>query len=293
MSPYLELVGIQEQESFKVWKHGYPYETVRWHFHPEYELSYITHTSGRFYVGDHTGTFESGQLVLVGPNLPHNWISDVPANASVPERCVVLQFPEKCVQGGISAFPELGQLQALLGQAQRGILFSVECTQRAAPLLTQLLSARGFQRVHLFLSLLEVLAQAKDSQLLASASFRPDPQGYQSSTINQVLAHLAQHLDEPLSESDMARYAGMEPSAFSRFFRRHADLPFVQYLNRLRVNRACELLIASDEAVTEICYACGFNNVSNFNRQFLAQKAVPPSQFRRLYRLNAECAAAA
>lgn len=231
MSPYLELVGIQEQESFKVWKHGYPYETVRWHFHPEYELNYITHTSGRYYVGDHTGTFESGQLVMVGPNLPHNWISDLPAHATVPERCVVLQFPEKSIQGGISAFPELGQLQTLLTQAQRGILFSTESTQRAAPLLTQLLSARGFQRVHLFLSLLEILALDAGRTLLASASFRPDPQGYQSSTINQVLAHLAQHLDESLSESDMARYAGMEPSAFSRFFRRHASMPFVQYLN--------------------------------------------------------------
>ncbi|MBC7942853.1 MAG: AraC family transcriptional regulator [Chitinophagaceae bacterium] len=291
MSPYLELVGIQEQESFKIWKHGYPYETVRWHFHPEYEINYITHTSGQFYVGDHTGAFDSGQLVMTGPNLPHNWISDVPANATVPERCIVLQFSEKSILGGLAAFPELGQLSALLTHSRRGVLFSDATTRRAAPLLSRLLDAQGFQRVYQFLGLLEMLSLAEDSSLLASQSFRPDVEGFHSSTINQVLVHLTEHLDEPPSEAEMARYAGMQPSAFSRFFRRHTGLPFIQHLNRLRINRACELLIASDEPVTGICYACGFNNVSNFNRQFLTQKSMPPSQFRSLYRRNAEFAA--
>lgn len=289
MSPYLEQVCIQEQESFKVWKHGYPYETVRWHFHPEYEVHYVTHTSGRFYVGDHTGTFEPGQLVMTGPNLPHNWISDVPKDAQVPERCVVLQFSGKCVMGGIQAFPELQQIRQLLTDAQRGLLFSAEVTARAVPVLTGLLHARGFQRVHQFLHLLEILSLRQDYTQLASVGFRPDTQGYQSSTINQVLAYLVEHLGESLSASDLARYAGMESSAFSRFFRRHADMPFVQYLNRLRINRACELLIASDQPVVDICHACGFNNVSNFNRQFLAQKGISPSMFRRYYRQNAGC----
>jgi len=289
MSPYLELVGIQEQESFKVWTHGYPYETVRWHFHPEYEINLITHTSGRFFVGDQTGTFEPGQLCMVGPNLPHNWVSDVPAGQAVAERCVVLQFSGKCIRRGIEAFPELGHLERLLADSQRGILFNDEVAVRAAAMLTDLLAARGFQRVHQFLSLLDVLAQSQGNTLLATPTFRPDPAGYQSSTINQVLTHLAEHLGDALGESDLARYAGMEASAFSRFFRRHTGVPFVQYLNRLRVNRACELLITSDKPITEICYACGFNNVSNFNRQFLASKSMPPSQFRRYHRLNAAC----
>jgi AraC-like DNA-binding protein len=289
MSPYLELVGIQAQESFKIWAHGYPYETVRWHFHPEYEINLITHTSGRFFVGDQTGTFEPGQLSMVGPNLPHNWVSDVPDHQPVAERCVVLQFSGKCIRRGIEAFPELAHLERLLADSQRGILFSNAVAERAAPRLKALMTARGFQRVHQFLALLDLLAQAQDNTLLATPLFRPDPAQYQTSTINQVLGHLAQHLGERLSESDLARYAGMEPSAFSRYFRRHTGVPFIQYLNRLRVNRACEMLIASDQPITEVCYGSGFNNVSNFNRQFLALKAMAPSQFRRYHRLNAEC----
>jgi len=293
MSPSLELVGIQEQESFKVWTHGYPYETVRWHFHPEYEINLITDTSGRYFVGDHTGRFEPGQLCMVGPNLPHNWISEVPDNRPVAQRCIVLQFSGRCINRGIAAFPELGHIERLLADSQRGILFSPAVARRAAASLNQLLSAKGFQRVHQFLALLDMLATAQDSQLLATAAFRPDPDGYQSSTINQVLTYLAEHLGDRLRESDLARYASMEPSAFSRFFRRHTGVPFVQYLGRLRVNRACELLINSDKPVTEICYECGFNNVSNFNRQFLGLKAMPPSQFRRYHRLNELCEAPA
>jgi len=291
MSPYLELVGIQEQESFKVWAHGSPYETIRWHFHPEYEINLVTHTSGRFFVGDQTGSFEPGQLFMVGPNLPHNWISELPDAQPVAQRCVVLQFSGKCIRRGIEAFPELGTLERLLADSQRGILFSTEVAERAAPLLTTLLAARGFQRVHQFLSLLNILAQSQDNTLLATPTFRPDIALYQSSTINQVLAHLAEHLGDSLCESDLARFAGMEASAFSRFFRRHTGVPFIQYLNRLRVSRACELLIASGTPITEICYTCGFNNVSNFNRRFLAAKSMPPSQFRRYHRLNDVCEA--
>ena len=286
MSPYLELVDIKERDSFKVWTHGYPYETVRWHFHPEYEINLITETSGRFFVGDHTGTFAPGQLCMVGPNVPHNWVSELPDAQPVARRCVVLQFSGKSIRRGIEAFPELASLERLLVDSQRGILFSDATAAHASNMLMALLPAQGLTRVYQFLSLLDYLAQAKDSALLTPASFQPDPAGYQSSTINQVLGYLQQHLGERLGESTVARYAGMESSAFSRFFRRHLGMPFVQYLNRLRLNRACELLTASDQLVTDICYACGFNNLSNFNRQFLAAKGIPPSQFRRYHRLN-------
>lgn len=293
MSPYLELVGIQEQESFKVWAHGYPYETVRWHFHPEYELNLITETSGRFFVGDHTGRFEPGQLCMVGPNLPHNWISEVPDDRPVPRRGVVLQFSGRSINRGISAFPELGHIERLLADSKRGLLFTAETGRVAGVALEGLMSARGFDRVNRFLVLLDVLANAPGSTLLTSPAFEPDTEVYQSSTINQVLGYLADHLAERLREPDLARYAGMEPSAFSRFFRRQTGMPFVQYLGRLRVKRACELLINSDLSVTAVCYECGFNNVSNFNRQFLGQKDMPPSQFRRYHRLNELCEAVA
>jgi quercetin dioxygenase-like cupin family protein len=88
VTPSLELVAIRESESFRVWTHGHPYETVRWHFHPEYEINLITRTSGQFFVGDHTGQFKPGQLCLVGANVPHNWVSEVSKGETVVERCI-------------------------------------------------------------------------------------------------------------------------------------------------------------------------------------------------------------
>ena len=87
MGPDLELIQIRPGESFAVRSHGYPYHTVRWHFHPEFELHQIVETKGRYFVGDFIGEFEPGNLVLTGPNLPHNWVSDVPDGQTVPLRC--------------------------------------------------------------------------------------------------------------------------------------------------------------------------------------------------------------
>src|SRR3954464_426106 len=90
--PDLEVVDVPRETSFKVWRHGYPYRTVRWHFHPEYEIHLITATTGKYFVGDHIGNFAPGNLVMVGSDLPHNWVSNVPGGDRVAERCLVLQF---------------------------------------------------------------------------------------------------------------------------------------------------------------------------------------------------------
>ena len=105
MGPDLELIQIRPGESFAVMAHGYPYHTVRWHFHPEFELHQIVETKGRYFVGDFIGEFDPGNLVLTGPNLPHNWVSDVPDGQTVPLRCRFIQFDEEFIERAIRTFP--------------------------------------------------------------------------------------------------------------------------------------------------------------------------------------------
>ncbi|TIO37619.1 MAG: AraC family transcriptional regulator, partial [Mesorhizobium sp.] len=121
MKPDLEVVQIRPGESFTAWSHGYPFRTVRWHFHPEYELHLIVATRGRYFVGDFIGEFEPGNLVLTGPNLPHNWVSDVPKDATVPLRCRIIQFNEGFIDGAINTFPELAALTPVLEASRRGV----------------------------------------------------------------------------------------------------------------------------------------------------------------------------
>ncbi len=277
--PELEIVSISTAEPFKIWAHGYPYKTVRWHFHPEVELHLITHTRGRYFVGDYIGEFEPGNLVLTGPNLPHNWLSDVPPNVSVPQRCVVLQFTTKFIESCAVLFPAL-ELSPLMSDAQRGLQFSQSASDDIASCMLAMLEANSVSRPALFLRILELLVRADGRRTLASVGYRPRPSVYMTKPINHVLDHIAQNLNFDLRESDLAALSGYNASAFSRAFRRQTGVTFVGYVNGMRIKRSCELLVHSERSITDICYEVGFNNISNFNRRFRAITGFTPSSFR-------------
>lgn len=291
MKPDLEVVQIGRAESFKAWEHGYPYHTVRWHFHPEYEIHHVVATAGRYFVGDFIGTFEPGNLVLTGPNLPHNWVSDI--SGPVPLRSRVLQFTAEFIADAMALFPELGACADLLEVSRRGALFSPATAVAAAPLLAELVTAQGIRRIEVFLGLLGHLSRG-DVTSLTSSRYLPDPSGFMSTGINEALAYINANLTEPFAESDLARIAGLSPATFSRSFRRHTGQALVRYVNRLRINLACQLLMGTgDLKIADVCFSSGFNNISNFNRQFLAQKGMTPSRFRDLLAENQPPALAA
>ncbi|MBI1172913.1 helix-turn-helix domain-containing protein [bacterium] len=294
MTPDLEVVQIGRSQSFKAWEHGYPYHTVRWHFHPEYEIHHVVATSGRYFVGDFIGSFEPGNLVLTGPNLPHNWVSDVPEGTVVPLRGRVVQFSEDFIPRARDLLPELAACGGLLEQSRRGALFSPDTAALAAPLLAELVTAQGIRRLEVFIGLLGVLSSATDVQSLTSTSYLPDPSGFMSTGINEALAYINANLTEPFGEQDLADIAGLSLSSFSRSFRRHTGLALVKYVNRLRINLACQLLMGPEQMkITDVCFSSGFNNISNFNRRFLEQKGMTPSRFRDLLAENQSAAKAA
>lgn len=293
MKPDLEVVQIGRSESFKAWAHGYPYHTVRWHFHPEYEIHHVVATQGQYFVGDFIGNFEPGNLVLTGPNLPHNWVSHLATGESVPLRGRVLQFTEDFIGDAMELLPELAACEGLLETSRRGALFSPATAEAAAPMLAELVTAQGIRRIEVFIGLLGLLQRAEVTTL-TSTNYLPDPSGFMSTGINEALAYINANLTEPFTETDLAAIAGLSPSAFSRSFRRHTGQALVKYVNRLRINLACQQLMGKDEMkITDVCFSSGFNNISNFNRQFQAQKGMTPSRFRDLLAQNQHPALAA
>ena len=284
MTPDLEVVQIGRGESFKAWEHGYPFRTVRWHFHPELELHHVVSTSGRFFVGDFIGTFEPGNLILTGPNLPHNWVSQTAPGERVPLRSRVLQFTEGFVTNAAALMPELTDFRDVIERSRRGLLFGLATATSVGPLLGELVRAQGVRPIELFWGVAGALARSEDVEALTSPGYLPDPSGFMSAGINQALAYINDNLTEPFDETDLARIAGLSPGAFSRSFRRHTGLALVQFVNRLRINLACQLMMNdAGLRITEACYASGFNNLSNFNRQFLKHKDLTPSRFRTLF----------
>lgn len=284
--PDLEVVDVPRESSFKVWSHGYPFRTVRWHFHPEYEIHLVTETSGRSFIGDYIGTFRPGNLVLTGPNLPHNWISDIEKGQTIAQRGLVIQFTREFINSCIVAMPELRSLESMLDSAASGIEFADDVGLAARPIIEDLRESTGPDRIALFFRLLGLL-QSSERRQLASDSYRPTPETYTAEPLNHVLDHIARNVCSDLRQTELAELSGFSPSAFSRAFKQHTGLTFVRYINRLRINRGCELLMTSGQSVAEICFDVGFNNLSNFNRHFIAMRGMPPSVFRRQHRKNA------
>ena len=294
MKPDLELVQIGRTQSFKAWEHGYPFRTVRWHFHPECELHHVVATTGRCFVGDFIGEFQPGHLVLTGPNLPHNWVSDVPEGASVPLRGRILQFSEQFIRDAAELLPELSSFLPLLELSRRGVLFTPDTAASVGPMIEELLSATDIRRIELFVSILGSLSRAQGSRTMTSDAYHPDPSGFMATGINESLDYIRKHLTESFDEKELAAISRLSPSAFSRSFRRHTGMALSRYVNRLRINLATQLLMSEEQlSVTDICFASGFKNISNFNRQFLRQKGIPPSRFRALLAENASVAQAA
>ena len=260
--------------------HGFPTPLARWHFHDEYELHLITATSGKAFVGDWIGPFHPGHLVLCGPRLPHNWVSlDLP-EGGVPERDLVIQFRHEPIAHAAEMIPELAEVLPLLERARHGIEFFGQSEQAHAHWVT-VKNARGMHRFAAFCDFLADLARSTDYRLLSNVQMQRDDNDMELEQINAIVDRIAGGVATPLTASQAAAELGMSESRFSRFFRRATGNTFTDFVNRVRVNRACHLLMETDRLVTHVCYEVGFNNVANFNRRFLEIKGMTPSEFRR------------
>lgn len=269
-----------EAGSIRCLAHGYPTPLARWHCHDEYELHLITATSGKVFVGDWIGQFQPGQLVLTGPRLPHNWVSmDLP-EGGVLERDLVIQFPHALIEAGSRSIPELREVLPMLERAKHGIEF-FGLQELAREHWLRIKATRGLTRFGAFCVLMSELARCPDYRLLSSARLQSQDDDDQLEQINRIVNRITDHLADPLSAAELADELGMSQSRFSRFFRRATGNTFTDFINHVRVNRACQLLMESERLITDIGYEVGFNNIANFNRRFLDIKGMTPREFRR------------
>ncbi|MEJ8846580.1 AraC family transcriptional regulator [Variovorax rhizosphaerae] len=260
--------------------HGYPSQLARWHCHDEYELHLITATSGKAFVGDWIGPFQPGHLVLCGPRLPHNWISlDAPADG-VSARDLVVQFRHEPFAQAAAEIPEIAEVMQLLERARRGVEF-FGLSERAERHFHAVKAARGLRRLGAFCDYLADLAECTDYRLLSSVQIKGAEGDAEGDQINAIVNRITDNVAEPIAMAEVAAELGMSESRFSRFFRKSTGNSFTDFVNQVRINNACHLLMQTDHYVTDICYQVGFNNVANFNRRFLEIKGMTPSEFRR------------
>lgn len=260
--------------------HGFPTPLARWHCHEEYELHLITATSGKAFVGDWIGPFNPGHVVLCGPRLPHNWMSTDLPDEGVEQRDLVIQFMHAPIENASRQIPELGELMPLLERARHGVEF-FGFGQIGEEHWRRVKAAKGIRRLAAFVDLMADLARWTDYRLLSSVQMQSVENDVELDQINAVVGRITENVAQSSTAADFAVELGMSESRFSRFFRRATGNTYTDFVNQVRINRACQLLMSTDRYVANICYDVGFNNVANFNRRFREIKGVTPTEFRK------------
>jgi len=271
-----------DRSAFLLKEIRHPFFDAPFHYHPEVELTYISSSCGRRVVGDHVGSFEEGDLVLHGPNLPHVYLNDSRGSRSKSwARASVLQFGVDCLGQKFDDMEEMKGIADLIERSTRGIRFLEESARRGARMLEELSKRKGTRRIVVFIELLDFLSNCEEIEYLAGVSFLPLLNSRKQDRLNEVLSYIYKHQSEELRLTEIANFFGISPESFSRFFKKATGRSFVVFLNELRISQACWLLQQSDKTVVEICFAVGFLNLSNFNRRFKKIKGMTPLDYRK------------
>ncbi len=252
-----------------------------WHYHPEIELTLITRGTGTRLVGDHSADYQAGDLVLLGSNLPHTWFSRRPGRTAKANEAIVVQFLPSAFPETLLALPEFEAVGSLLVRSGLGLRFSPETAGSLEQRLRALTATRGLDAWLALAALLGELSRCS-SEALADPSYRNQRSFKMGSRLGRIIEHIESHCDERLQLDDAARFAGLTPSSFARFFRKMTGKTFVEFRNGCRIRMACQKLVETDQSILEIALASGFENLANFNRQFRKSTGMPPREYRKL-----------
>ena len=279
-----EVIPPHPHASVRVLTHDFPSEICGWGSHPEYEIHLITKTRGSFIAGDHIGTFGPGHVSLMGPNLPHDWISDLAEGEVAVDRDAVIHFSDEWIRGAMQHLPELSDVDPVLQRSTRGLVFSGATAWRAADTILACVVSEGMdQLAHLF-KLLALFANAPrdDYEVVASEWLGHPPDATSREAGEAGLAYIFENLSGAVRLSTAAKHAFMSEQTFAKYFRSATGMTFSSMVKKLRIAYARRLLDTSEEPIGTIATQSGYSNLANFNRQFLAEVGMTPTAYRRL-----------
>ena len=270
-----------QNNSFTVGYHNYPYFLKVWHYHIELELILLLESTGTRFIGDSVEKFDENDIVLIGKNLPHMFMNDEAyfrEESTLKARAIAIHFKEEFLGKEFFQSTEMKHILSLFDNALYGIKFEGDNT-KIIEKIKELPNCNGFEKVIRFLEILNDLSHKDEYRLLSSAGFAETFKKSGNKNLYKPYEYIFNNFNKSISLNDVAKIAGMNPSSFSRFFKRVNRKTFSKYLNEIRIGYACKLLIEEKYSITAICYESGFNNVSNFNRQFKTITGLSPTEY--------------
>lgn len=277
---------LNSKEAFILKDVSSPYFNPNWHFHPEFQISLIVEGKGTRFVGDHVETFEEGDLVITGPNLPHLWRSDeeyFAKDSNLTTRGIVIYFDHELLGESLLEKEEYYRLSKLVEKSVRGMSIYGDSQDEIVELMMQIPKERGFKRIIKLLEILDILANCKEYNLLASPGYSNINKGVDVDKIQIVYDYVMKNFKSKISLDEVSSLLNMTPTSFCRYFKPRANKTFSSFVNEIRIGHARKLLLEDNFNISEICYECGFGTLSNFNRQFKSVTNLRPLKYRKLY----------
>ena len=251
------------------------------HSHKNFELNFITSGSGRRIVGDNISGFEKGDLVLLGPDLPHCW--EVMEGNNKKAFCIVTHFSEDIVSSDFFKMPELERVVDLLKQSRRGLRFKIDDDTKIRQILEKMTQLEGLEYYIQLLQVFNKLLKIQEREKLSNPLAQEGNFSRNLEKINKVYEYVFQHIQEGVKLEEASALLNMSPNSFCRFFKKKTDLTFMEYVKRVRVGIAAKLLAETDKQVTQICFESGYNNLANFNFYFKSIMGKTPSEYRKSF----------
>ncbi|WP_198675382.1 AraC family transcriptional regulator [Pleomorphovibrio marinus] len=252
-----------------------------WHYHSEPELAIILNGTGNLYIGDAIKNFNPGDVVLIGGNLPHFWQMEEPSQKSPSyqrPQAVVIHFMESFTQCLVH-IPEFSRIKQIFAKSTKGIFFSSIDINEVMGKMNQLKNCQELDRVIMILDVLKFLVDSKNQEILSCNSFSAEKNANAGNKIEKLYRYIQDNFKDGISLESAAGILNMNPSSFSRYFKKIHQKTFIQYVNEIKIGYACRILIENEMNIAEACYESGFKNLSNFNRKFKEIKKVSPTQF--------------
>lgn len=274
-----------QQPSIKVGIFQDNLENINWHYHDYYEISFITEGSGKRFVADSLDEFYPGDLVFVGPNIPHTWVVDkeqLTTNARKLEM-VYLQFTDTTLSKDMLALSEFNNAAIALTLSERGIRVTGKTLDEASNILLQMPYSNSFNRYILFLELLDLIGKSNDLIPLATKEYINKRFYTDNKRIKTIHEHFMKHYRDEIDLARLASLVSMAEGSLCRFFKMQMGITIFEYLNKVKVDFACKLLMNKEISITEVAFDSGFNNLSHFNKQFKIITGVTPKAFRGMY----------
>ena len=284
MKPLLFRIPKTETESFRVQMDDLPYFYDMLHFHPEWQITLILESTGTQFVGDNVERFQPFDVYFLGSNLPHVFRSDAEYyTENLKAYSVSVYFRRDLLGDNFFDIPETQHLRYLLIEASRGIRIRNNEANALTNLIKSIENKQGFEKLMIFLQILNEIHLSEKKELLSSVSYQSPQKEVDNQRINATFEFLMKNFEREISLEEISEIANMTPNAFCKFFKLRTRKTFSDFLNDIRIGHACRMLQNNEKSVLEICFSSGFNNVSNFNRQFKRRMKMSPRAYLKQF----------